>query len=198
MTKKLVVVIDTQYDFMMPDGKLPVLDAEKLLVPGIRYLSNLQPSETVAVLFTFDTHEPEVYAGSPESEAFPIHCVAGEKGWVNVFNADLVNPNIPVYTLKKGVFNMWEESNSWIYQYGVSEDDYSFQRDAFFAELKSHGVVDIEIWGVAADFCVKWAIDGFVQNDFNVTVIEGLTAGIERQMEQVVAEEYNDKSVRLA
>lgn len=192
---KFVVVIDTQYDFMMRDGKLPVKDAEMIALGGIKYLASLKASEVEGVLFTFDTHEPEVYAGSPESEAFPIHCVKGQPGWVNVFNADLIDPNIPVYTLEKGVFNMWEEDGVWIQDYGTINTPHD--RDAFFAALKKEGVTEIEIWGVAADFCVKWAIDGLLERGFNVSIVEYLTAGIERDMDLVVEQEYAGKSVTL-
>ncbi len=191
---KLVVVIDTQYDFMMEDGKLPVPGAEKLIVPGIQYLAKLNPDETVAVVYTYDTHEPEVYVGSPESEQFPIHCVGGEVGWSNVFNPDLVNPKIPAYSLQKGVFNMWEEPGLFL----VDQDKQDrYDRDQFFADCKVHGVDTVEIWGVASDFCVLWAVQGFVKHGFKVNIVEHLTAGIERDMKTVVETEFKPGQVNL-
>ena len=66
------------------------------------------------------------------------------------------------------------------------------ERDAFFDRLKSFGIERIIVAGVAADFCVKDAITGLVARGFNVEVVRGLTAGIERNIDQTVAEEFPD------
>ncbi|MDR6115800.1 MULTISPECIES: hypothetical protein [unclassified Sphingomonas] len=54
----------------------------------------LHPQETAGVLFTFDTHVPEIYSGSVEAEAFPIHCARGSDGWANVLDVTLVDPGL--------------------------------------------------------------------------------------------------------
>jgi nicotinamidase/pyrazinamidase len=189
--KKFLVVVDTQFDFMMPKGALYVQGAEEIIVPGINFLANLNPDEYAGVLFTYDTHTPEIYEGSPESQQFPIHCVKGTPGWENVFNPKLVNQDIATFTLEKGVFNMWEEENIKI----EDEDGDLAEREYFFEHLKNHADTVVVI-GVAADFCVKWAIDGFVQRGWNVEVIHSLTMGIVDQMPEVLnAPEYT--SVKL-
>jgi nicotinamidase/pyrazinamidase len=195
--KKFLVVIDTQYDFMMADGKLPVPGAEEIIVDGIGMLANLDPQVYDGVLFTFDTHEPTVYAKSPEAEQFPIHCVKGTPGWENVFNINLVDLDVGTWTLEKGVFNMWEEPSELIM---IEDGDPTnhWKRDDFFGDIREDaepGIIDprtheIEIMGVAADFCVFWAIQGFVDRGFKVTILGGLTKGIVRSMSQVVEEEF--------
>jgi nicotinamidase/pyrazinamidase len=57
---RFVIVVDTQRDFMASDGALSVAGAEALLAPMRAWLSALDPAETAGVLFTIDTHEPEV------------------------------------------------------------------------------------------------------------------------------------------
>lgn len=188
--KKFLVVIDTQYDFMMPGGALYVEGAEQIIVPGIEFLANLNPQEYEGVLMTFDTHTPEVYADSAESELFPIHCINGTSGWENVFNKDLINPDIKVWELDKEVFNMWEEDHLSIFREGPqgdsSQNEFSY-RDKFFEDLKSDGIDTIQIFGVASDFCVKWAVDGFVKRGFNVEVIDHLCRGIDNTAGEVFA-----------
>jgi nicotinamidase/pyrazinamidase len=105
--KSFVVVIDTQYDFMMPDGALSVEGADALIPVATEFLRGLDPADVEGVLFTFDTHEPEAYAASPESAEFPIHCVRGSAGWRNMLDPGDVDPSIPVWRLEKGVFDMW-------------------------------------------------------------------------------------------
>ena len=51
--------------------------------------------------------------------------------------------------------------------------------------------------GVAADYCVRWAIDGLLARAFTVRVPADLTRGIARQMEQVIQEEFADAPVRV-
>lgn len=192
--KKFVVFIDTQGDFVFRNGKLPVAGAEDILADLLRFAAGLDPEEVAGVLFTFDTHEEETYIGSPENlgnpeagePGFPIHCVKGTPGWENVINPRLIDSRIPVYTLEKGVFDMWAEDNIEVH----GEEMYASKaRDGFFARYLQEGQTVVVV-GVAADFCVKWAVDGFVKRGFNVEVPANLTRGIIRQIDQVVAEDY--------
>ena len=197
--KKFLVVVDTQYDFVMPGGALYVKDAEQIIVPGIEFLANLKPEEYEGVLKTFDTHVPDAYEGSPESELFPIHCVEGTPGWENVFNKHLINSDIKVWEMTKGVFNMWEEDYLPLFREGrqgdASQNEFSY-RDEFFERLKDDGIDTIQVFGVASDFCVKWAVDGFVKRGFKVEVIEHLCRGINETAGEVFTKPEYD-NVRL-
>ena len=75
---------------------------------------------------------------------------------------------------------------------GVSAD-----RDAFFRDLRARGVEDAVVIGVAADYCVRWAIDGLVERGFRVIVPQALTRGIARPIEQVLAEDFAREAVAL-
>ena len=179
--KKFLVVVDTQFDFVMPNGALYVKGAEQIIVPGINFLANLNPDEYEGVLFTYDSHVPDIYNGSPESEQFPIHCVMGTPGWQNVFNDSIIPDDIKIWTLGKRVFNMWEEDDldlfheAWI---GDCEQHELMKRDSYFDQLKISGIDTVEVFGVASDYCVKQAVDGFVARGFKVNVIQELCKGI--------------------
>jgi len=67
---RFVVVVDTQRDFMAADGALSVAGADGLIGPMQAWLRGLDPTDTAGVLFTFDTHMPEIYAASSEAEAY--------------------------------------------------------------------------------------------------------------------------------
>ncbi|MCT2398482.1 isochorismatase family protein [Novosphingobium mangrovi (ex Huang et al. 2023)] len=68
---------------------------------------------------------------------------------------------------------------------------------AFIEFLKTPQVETVTVIGVAADYCVGWAIEGLVARGFGVTVREHLTQGIDRQIWQVVDEEFANLPVRL-
>lgn len=192
--QRFVVVVDTQADFMRADGALSVAGAEALIAPMQQWLASLKPAETAGVLFTFDTHAADAYPGSVEAKQFPIHCVDRTPGWANVLDFDNIDRAIPIYRLKKGVFDMWAEPNVAIEAVATGE---KMSRDVFFVELKARDVTEVTVIGVAADYCVRWAIEGLVARGFAVDVPQGLTRGIARPIAQVVAEDFADAPVRL-
>ena len=191
---RFVVVVDTQWDFMAAEGALSVAGAAALVAPMQAWLAALKPDDTAGVLFTFDTHFVETYAASPEAEMFPIHCVRGTQGWRNMLDVALIDAAIPAWRIEKGVFDMWAEP-------GLAIEDArdagrpTVPREEFFAGLAASGVTDVTVIGVAADYCVRWAVEGLIARGFAVTVPAGLTRGIERQIEAVAAEDFAGKAL---
>lgn len=193
---RFVIVVDTQRDFMAPDGALYVPGSDALLPAMRKWLQALDPTETAGVLFTFDTHVPEVYTASAEAQAFPIHCIRASAGWANMFDVTLVDPEIPVWRLEKGVFDMWAESDLAVEEARQPVPQQT-DRELFFANLKAVGVEEITVIGVAADYCVRWAIQGLIGRGFRVVVPIELTRGIERQIQTVAAEDFADAPLFL-
>lgn len=206
LPNKILIIVDTQVDFVMRYGKLSVDGAENIVIPGIGILLHLKNSEYAAVLFTYDTHAAEQYIGSLENlgnpetgtPGFDIHCEKGGPGWENVFHASMIPAEIPVYRLEKDVFNMWEKDggNTLIYtvsrsQPGTQEVSRAgYHREYFFDQIIPKSVDTATVIGVASDFCVKDAIQGLLERGLNVEVIEAATAGIVRDIRQVVADEF--------
>lgn len=193
---KLLVCVDTQFDFVMPSGALYVPGAEQIIQPGIEFLARLSPADYAAALFTFDSHD-ETFEGSPENlgdpasgvPGFPMHCAKGTPGWQNVFNPAIVPSSIPIHQLHKGVFDMWEEASAKTPVHPLSGDGCALSRDDFFEALPDTVRVATVI-GVASDFCVRWAINGLLAHGFAVEVVAQLTRGIAREIATVVAEEF--------
>ena len=193
---RFVIVVDAQRDFMMPDDALYVAGAEGLVGPMNDMLASLSSADTAGVLLTFDTHEPEPYGRSAEAGQFPLHCVRDSAGWQTVLDVTAIDPKIPLYTLEKGVFAMWEETDVTIRDARDLRAT-SVLRDRFFDRLWAEGVDEIMVIGVAADFCVRWAVDGLIERGFRITVPADLTRGIVRQIEAVAAEEWATARVAI-
>lgn len=181
--KKFVVFVDTQVDFMVEGAALYVKGAQDLIGKLNHFAYHLNPDEIAGVLFTYDTHHKTTYPTSEEAKQFPIHCVYGTPGWANVVTHSC---NVKTHVLSKGVFNMWEEDGLEVKVPGYHGEP----RDEFFYKLRRNGVDTVVIVGVAADFCVKWAADGFLSRDFNVEIPRSLTAGIVRDIDTVAREDY--------
>ncbi len=124
-----------------------------------------------------------------------IHCVRETPAGRNVLDAGRIDPAIPTYRLEKGVFAMWQEDGLSVEPIGGGAP---VDRDAFFRDLKASGVEDAVVIGVAADYCVRWAIDGLVERGFGVTVPEALTRGIARPIGQVLRDDFAGQAVALA
>ncbi|MGH6782913.1 MAG: cysteine hydrolase family protein, partial [Sphingomonadaceae bacterium] len=196
LMRSLVIVVDMQRDFVMASGALPVPDAEAIVAPAQAWLAALDPVETAGVLFTFDTHDPAIYAGSPESEQFPIHCIRGTAGWETMLDWRAIDARIPVHALDKGVFDMWAEPDGRIRDLRNASAG-PRPRDSFFADLKAQGITRATVIGVAADYCVRWAVDGLIARGFAATVPAALTRGITRDFAEVIEQDFAGKAVRL-
>ncbi|QNQ10021.1 cysteine hydrolase family protein [Sphingomonas alpina] len=194
--RSFVVVVDVQGDFINPSGALPVAGAEALIAPMTAWLRALRPDDTAGVLFTADTHVPEIYARSEEAKEFPPHCMRGTPGWAPLLDPAAVDPAIRCYRLEKGVFDMWAEADVVIESIGKAE--VRVPRDAFFARLKQDGVDHVRVIGVAADYCVRWAVEGLIERGFKVTIPGALTRGIVRQIDAVAAEEWAQADVSIS
>ena len=120
---------------------------------------------------------------------FPIHCVRGTQGWGNMLDVALVDAAIPAWRIEKGVFDMWAEPRLAL-EDARDAGRPTIPREAFFSGLAASGVTDVTVIGVAADYCVRWAVEGLIARGFAVTVPARLTRGIERQIEAVAAEDF--------
>ncbi len=189
-----VIVVDMQRDFVAADGALPVAGAQALVAPMRAWLAGLRREDVAGVLFTEDTHVPEVYAGSAEATEFPPHCERGTAGWELVVDPAALDAAIPRFVLEKGVFDMWAEPGM-IERIDVPG---AAPRDLFFARLQDEGVTEVTVVGVAADYCVRWAVEGLIARGFRVTVPAALTRGIARQIDAVAAEEWAGAPVAIA
>jgi nicotinamidase/pyrazinamidase len=178
MSKKLVVVVDAQNDFMKESGALYVNGSQDLIDNINTFLRNLDSKEVSNVLFTFDTHNAEVYSASDEGKMFPPHCIEGTTGHALAVDATLVPDGIRVATLTKGVFDMWAEDNVVVNTPTASVN--VVPREVFFQELKLQAdITEVVVVGVALNVCVKYAVLGLVQRGFKVIVPAVLTKGID-------------------
>jgi nicotinamidase/pyrazinamidase len=196
----LLVYIDTQGSFVFADGELPVAGAQDLVGALSAYAASIDPTEVAAFLATFDTHVPEAYLGSAENlgdeaagaPGFPIHCVKGTPGWENVVNLRIpAAADVPVYRLEKDVFDMFAKPDFKVER--LFADEPAEYRDTFLSLLQADGINTVRIAGFASDFCVNWAIQGFLAAGFKVEVIEHLVAGIGMDIRQTAATHFPDR-----
>ncbi|MEG8016638.1 isochorismatase family protein [Sphingomonas sp. LR55] len=71
-------------------------------------------------------------------------------------------------------------------------------REEFFDRLAAQRITEVTVIGVAADYCVRWAVEGLVDRGFAVRVPAALTRGIERQIDTVAAQDFVGKRLEIS
>lgn len=178
--KTFDIVVDMQKDFVYPDGKLYVPGADNIVDAYRQHLLSLTPENSAGVIFLFDTHH-ENYNETDEGKMFPEHCIKGTDGWTNVFQDIFGDIKVPVYTLEKGVFDMWKEDDVIVKDTNGNE----YTREEFFATIYSK-IDEFVVGGVVSEVCVKDALIGLNYRGYKTRVIPEHTKGLNVTIQEVI------------
>lgn len=204
---RILDIGDMQNGFLEPDGRISIPGAQGLIGPANAFLREAAESglfdHTFAIM---DTHFSEEYADSAESRQFPIHCEYGTRDWELAVDVS----GLPqARYLMKNRFSMWLErdgSGAGIREpvrIAAYENLYHFvtdphdprngvPRDEYLRSIvqqDSRAVPEVTLFGVAADFCNRYAMEGWVARGTRVTILGDLTRGIGKEWPEVLAEE---------
>lgn len=178
MNKKILIVVDYQNDFVDPSGALPVPNADKI---SENIQSRIDSDKYQNVIYTFDTHTPIQYNDSAEQKLFPnIHCEFNTKGWNfykikpknnDKFQQKIIESDEPFdminieneFFFTKDVFNIWDGNKTYPEWFTVT-----FPKDEY----------EIDVVGVATEFCVKMNIIGMIERGYKVNLIQNAVAAI--------------------
>jgi len=206
MTIRILDIVDMQKGFVCRSGNLPIPGAESLIEKANDFLSAVPKDAFAAALFKQDTHFAGEYAESPEGKMFPLHCAFGTEDWELVVNPELLSGKCPVCHMMKNVFDMWGEKpesgieGTWTEKnmhsvlFDVSWNDggtdTGCSREEFFKDhLGGFENLEVVMFGVASDYCNRWAMEGYLARGAKVVILEDLTKGIAKETADVVAEE---------
>src|ERR1035437_2765522 len=116
--RRLFWCVDAQFDFVMPDGKLYVKDAEKTL-PVLEHVTNKAKEENIAVITTGDAHtwaSKEVSTNPDFKTTYPMHC---ERDTVGASFVEQAAPRefilvdfLPLIPIEPGAVNVPSRSGS--------------------------------------------------------------------------------------
>ena len=159
--------VDTQYDFIMPDGKLYIREAEKIL-PNLERLTACARQRNIPVFGSVDYHnpgDPEISDSPDLHETFPPHCLKGTPGQQKVPETRPANP-------------MWidgdpEDPVALAQRIRSHTGEVMFRKQRFdvFTNRNVDPVLDvvrpgrIVLYGVALDVCNAHAINGFLERN---------------------------------
>jgi nicotinamidase/pyrazinamidase len=178
--KRVLWDVDTQVDFMHPDGKLYVPGATEIS-EAAQQLVEWARTEDVVHVASADDHEltdPEISDEPDFRNTYPPHCLRGTRGAAKVAETEQLDPLplslvpfppglVPglvdgrreILLLKKN-FNVFTNPNT----------------DPLLDALDPDEIV---VFGVATDVCNDAAIRGFLQRGRRVVFVEDAARGLD-------------------
>ncbi len=192
--------VDTQYDFMQPDGKLYVPGAETI-IPKVSEVRRFALEGGYSMVADIDWHsrENEEISDDPDFKAtFPPHCMAGEPGGERVgFLGDVPIEYIEIdemdveairALIRKEPFHIVIRKNS----LDVFDNP---NTDKLVKLIEPKRVI---VFGVALDFCVYYVVRGLCKfPDIRICVLKDVVKGLEARPEREIFDEFNKMGVEV-
>ena len=167
--------VDTQVDFVLPDGKLYVPGAEQV-APAMRLLVEAARATGVVHVASADDHEltdAEISERPDFQTTYPPHCLRGTRGARKVDETEQEDP-VPIglellpdryfrgreFLILKKNFDVFTNPNT----------------DRLLAALDPDEIV---VFGVATDVCDDAAIRGFLDRGRPVRFVEDAARGLD-------------------
>lgn len=193
--------VDTQVDFLRPDGKLYVPGAEEL-IPHLEQLTAAARRHGVPVVASADDHQPHdaELSEQPDFETtYPPHCLHGTpgqekiaathlEGTVEIGPEPLSDPEIErriasaggALLLTKTRFDVFSNPNT----------------ERVLAHLAPEHVL---MYGVAQDVCVEQALAGLWERGFrSLTLVSDAMRPIDAARGEAMLRRWRDRGVELA
>lgn len=165
MTKLIFWDVDTLYDFMRSDGKLYVPGSEDI-IPAVKALTDFAHAHRIPIVASADNHELSdvEISDTPDWKAtFPPHCMRGTPGQLKIEETQLRNPLVIEPELK--------DPGALAQQVLAHRGDFLLTKravDVFTnanvpALLRALEPRAIVLYGVATDFCNRYALEGLLR-----------------------------------
>jgi nicotinamidase/pyrazinamidase len=167
--------VDTQVDFMLPQGKLYVPGAEQT-APAMRKLVDAARAAGIVHVASADDHEltdPEISEEADHSTTYPPHCLRGTRGARKIPETEQDDPvpltleRLPEHYLSGREFLLLKKS------FDVFSNP---NTDRLLEHLDPDEIV---VFGVATDVCDDAAIRGFLERGRKVSFVEDAARGLD-------------------
>ena len=174
--------VDTQADFMLPDGKLYVPGAETI-ADNLGRLTDFAHASGIRIVASSDNHDSDdaELSDAPDfKDTFPGHCLRGTPGQARIPQTALSNPLLIEPEDAASALPALLENHA---------GDILFHKHWFDVFTNPHvspvveglGITDVVLYGVALDVCVACAVEGLLARHpaLALTVVEDAVRGID-------------------
>ena len=163
--KKALLIVDVQNDFC-PGGALGIKDGDKI-VPVINKYIKIFASQRLPVFASRDWHPRKTVHFKEFGGAWPIHCIKNTKG--AAFHPKLKLPKDAILLYK----GMDPRKDS--YSAFQAQDSHG---TPFANLLRTFGIEELYIGGLATDYCVKFTTHDAIQRGFKVKILLDAIKGV--------------------
>jgi nicotinamidase/pyrazinamidase len=168
--------VDTQVDFMLPEGKLYVPGAEET-APAMRRLVEAARAAGIPHVASADDHEltdPEISTAPDFETTYPPHCLRGTRGARKIPETDQEDP-VPIGLAP--LPDMWLEGRREFLLLKKHFDVFTNPNTEHLLERLDPD--EVIVFGVATDVCDDATIRGLVQRGRRVSFVEDAARGLD-------------------
>lgn len=183
------VDIDTQRDFLDPEGALAIAGASAI-VPNLDRLTRFARSHGIPIVATGCAHTPD----EAEPEPFPPHCLVGTPGQRRIEATACDSGRV------LSVESTLADSDPLPAHLILEKDRYDvFSRPdaaAIFRRYAADGATFV-VYGVATDYCVRAAVLGLLGEGHRVVVVVDAIRAVDARNEAAVLGEFIKRGATL-
>lgn len=189
MSRLFFADIDTQRDFMLPDGALYVPGAERLR-PKLRRMFEFAEKNEIRILSSVDAHAKD----DPEFEQFPPHCVKGTPGQAKIEETLLKRPL--VLENREYDRNLFEDVKRYP-QIIVEKQELDIFSNPVTDRLLKILPPRAIVFGVATEYCVKLACLGLRKRNIQTVVVTDAIAALSARTEREALNDLRKSGVEF-
>ena len=185
--------VDTQFDFMLPDGKLYVPGAEET-VPAMKRLVDAARAAGIVHVASADDHEltdAEISAEPDFVTTYPPHCLRGTRGARKIPETDQEDP-VPLAL--EPVADRYLEGREFLLL-KKNFDVFTNPHTERLLERLDPG--EIVVFGVATDVCDDAAIRGFLARGLKVRFVEDAARGLDDDRVAISTASWREQGVEF-
>ena len=191
--------VDTQIDFVYPDGKLAVPGADAVIPAMARLVAWARQNDVVHIA-SADDHElndPEISSEPDFTSTYPPHCLRGTRGAQRIAETEQVDP-LPFSHIAypPGLVRELIAGRREILLLKKSFD--VFTNPNADAVLEALDPSEVILFGVATDVCDHAAIIGLLRRGRCVAFVEDAARGLDDDRTRSCLAQWRDAGVRFA
>ncbi len=189
MSNLLFWDVDTQVDFMHPEGKLYVPGAEKI-IDNARRLTDFAAQRGIPIIASTDAH----LESDPEFRDYPPHCLAGTPGQKKVSGTVLANH----YVIPNRKVDLPGNLSAYA-QIIIEKQAIDVFTNPNIGEVLQRfgGGREIVLYGVVTEICVNHAARGLIQRGCRVHLVRDAIQHLDAAKARATIDEVQRHGGRL-
>lgn len=191
--------VDTQYDFIHPDGKLYVTGAESI-IPNLEKLTQHAHAHAIRIVASADDHEmqhEEISLEPDFDQTYPPHCMHGTPGQAKITETRLRDPLVVEPDAIDGLTARVQSHDGDILLNKHFFDVFTNENAA--TVLAALDPDDIVLYGVALDVCNRFAVEGILEHrpQTRISVVTDAVKAIDTQRGDALLRAWSTRGVKL-